>query len=538
MIGLVLLSFVTGMSGSEFEVMEVDSETDSAVTGCLDWKDGTGSLPESDFKFFFNEFGILEMVDDTKFETNEEIFKKPRELKEKDNMEQLTLQCETCRRKGTPANFFQSKFCSVGCQDLAVIKQQEPSTESRAKTDNDVEESSAKAGTSYETFLKKLTLELISNWQGKNKKFSWKKYLNYVKAEAAPVALFKNPFPANRNIFQIGMKLEGIDPKHPSKFCIMTIKDVIGYRICMHFDGYPSKYDFWINADSPDIFPMGWCKRNNHTICPPPPYTAKNFDSLLYLKKTKGLATPNYHFFKKAFEMISPSGFRIGMKLEAVHKLELSRIYVATILDIMDNRILVHFDGRDDIDDFWAEPTSPFIHPVGWCEKNGHNLTAPSNYPPKTFTWKQYLKESKAVAAPARSFKPRTGKVAVFKKGMRLECVDKRAPHVIRVATVNDVTEHHIEIVFDGWPYKYSYWVENVSPDIHPPNWSQKTGHPVDPPLTPEDLYNSSECTTVGCRGQGHTEGLTTHSSREFCPYADENIDKVLPDRLLNPDSE
>lgn len=48
------------------------------------------------------------------------------------------------------------------------------------------------------------------------------------------------------------------------------------------------------------------------------------------------------------------------------------------------------------------------------------------------------------------------------------------------------------------------------------------------------------ECPTVGCRGQGHTNGLkyTTHSSQKFCPYAEANIDveKVLPDRLLSPD--
>lgn len=66
------------------------------------------------------------------------------------------------------------------------------------------------------------------------------------------------------------------------------------------------------------------------------------------------------------------------MKLEAVDKKNTSLVCVATIADMMDNRILVHFDSWDDIYDYWAEPSSPYIHPVGWCDQNGHNLTPPN----------------------------------------------------------------------------------------------------------------------------------------------------------------
>lgn len=54
-----------------------------------------------------------------------------------------------------------------------------------------------------------------------------------------------------------------------------------------------------------------------------------------------------------------------------------------------------------------------------------------SDYPhPETFTWEEYLKETKAVAAPVRAFKQRPA--CGFKRGMRLECVDKRVPQLIR----------------------------------------------------------------------------------------------------------
>lgn len=54
-----------------------------------------------------------------------------------------------------------------------------------------------------------------------------------------------------------------------------------------------------------------------------------------------------------------------------------------------------------------------------------------SDYPnPETFTWEEYLKETKSVAAPVRAFKQRPA--CGFKRGMRLECVDKRVPQLIR----------------------------------------------------------------------------------------------------------
>lgn len=125
---------------------------------------------------------------------------------------------------------------------------------------------------------------------------------------------------------------------------------------------------------------------------------------------------------------------------------------------------------------------------------------------------------------------------------MKLECVDKRVPQLIRVATVDEVDEHRIKIRFDGWPGKYSYWVDDDSPDIHPVGWCSKTGHPIEPPLTPDDVYDFLECPTVGCRGVGSTLGPahTAHTSPAHCPYSDEHLNaldqwRTLPDRLLSP---
>jgi hypothetical protein len=66
------------------------------------------------------------------------------------------------------------------------------------------------------------------------------------------------------------------------------------------------------------------------------------------------------------------------MKLEAVDKQNQELICVATVADILDGRLLVHFDSWDHTYDYWVEPTSPYIHPLGWCEQNKRSLTPPN----------------------------------------------------------------------------------------------------------------------------------------------------------------
>lgn len=63
------------------------------------------------------------------------------------------------------------------------------------------------------------------------------------------------------------------------------------------------------------------------------------------------------------------------MKFEADHlKLGRKRVGVATVGDVLDNRILVQFDGFDSTHDYWADITSPNIHPYNWHKNNNHRL--------------------------------------------------------------------------------------------------------------------------------------------------------------------
>ncbi|XP_011304993.1 lethal(3)malignant brain tumor-like protein 3 isoform X2 [Fopius arisanus] len=400
------------------------------------------------------------------------------------------------------------------------------SKEERMKYESD-EESRDTSTTNVDEESQNEKIESKYPWQTGKHGFSWSKYLEHCKAKAAPVKLFKDPFPYGKNLFKVGMKLEGIDPEHPSRYCILTVFEVVGYRIRLHFDGYPENFDFWVNADSMDIFPVGWAEKNGHKLDPPKGYVPTNFSWNAYLKTCKATPAPKTAFSSKS-AVFPPTSFRVGMKLEAVDRKHSSLVCVASIAGLMDSRILVHFDSWDEVYDYWADASSPYIHPVGWCHHNGHSLTPPNNYKDaKTFTWDAYLRETRSVAAPARAFKQRPP--CGFKRGMKFEAVDKRVPQLIRVATIEDVKDHMIKIRFDGWPEAHAYWVDDDSPDIHPVGWSNKTGHPLEAALTSEIIAEKTECGTPGCRGIGHIKGpkFATHNSASGCPYSSQNLHKI-----------
>ena len=49
---------------------------------------------------------------------------------------------------------------------------------------------------------------------------------------------------------------------------------------------------------------------------------------------------------------------------------------------------------------------------------------------------------------------------------------------------IKNMYRNIFQIHFDGWPAYYDFWVEDVSLDIHPPTWCEKTRHSLMPPLS------------------------------------------------------
>ncbi|XP_053237876.1 lethal(3)malignant brain tumor-like protein 3 isoform X4 [Podarcis raffonei] len=592
-------------SGQDFDVFSV-----------MDWKDGIGTLPGSDLKFRVNEFGALEVItDETEMEsvkkatatttwmvpTAQEAFSEntevPQKLKEASKVDGPHF-CERCFHSGTTVDFVAGeRSCSQKCAHQIKNKEQREDNDVSEVNDEDCSKGTQKRKTKspskgecmednvkkYEAMEEKPEGRILRVSQRATRKrkremavlkqtlmskakktWSWSSYLEEEKAIAAPPKIFKEyqSFPYNKNGFKVGMKLEGVDPEHQSMYCVLTVAETCGYRIRLHFDEYPECYDFWRNADSSDIHPVGWCEKTGHKLHPPKGYKEDEFNWSSYLKKCKAQAAPK-SLFENQNSTVIPSGFRVGMKLEAVDKKNPAFICVATVTDIVDSRFLVHFDNWDESYDYWCEAASPHIHPVGWCKEHRKTLVTPRDYPhAKHFSWEKYLEETSSLPAPARAFKVKSqldqrafqqwkDTIAYntksltkkpshgFQKNMKLEVVDKRNPVLIRVATVVDTDDHRIKVHFDGWDSIYDYWIDADSPDIHPAGWCGKTGHPLQPPLSPLELVEALEqggCPTVGCKGVGHIKRArhTGHHSALSCPYSEINLSKehILSDRL------
>ena len=58
--------------------------------------------------------------------------------------------------------------------------------------------------------------------------------------------------------FEVKMALEVVDRRNPTLVRVAEILQVSDTRIRIHFSGWEHKYDYWEDAQSPDIHAVGW----------------------------------------------------------------------------------------------------------------------------------------------------------------------------------------------------------------------------------------------------------------------------------------
>ncbi|XP_051273748.1 lethal(3)malignant brain tumor-like protein 2 isoform X2 [Dicentrarchus labrax] len=98
--------------------------------------------------------------------------------------------------------------------------------------------------------------------------FTWEKYLKETTAKAAPAQLFNTDYTGHS--FSPNMKLEAVDLMEPRLVCVATVKRYVGRLLLIHFDGWDDEFDQWIDYQSPDIYPVGWCELVGYQLQPPP----------------------------------------------------------------------------------------------------------------------------------------------------------------------------------------------------------------------------------------------------------------------------
>ncbi|XP_054924486.1 lethal(3)malignant brain tumor-like protein 3 isoform X1 [Dermacentor andersoni] len=548
----------------------------------MEWKDGIATLPGSSLKFRLTEFGTLEVVttDDVASESSkppdppdsplkafvvpqysvqqsEHVNHKgivrstdeaakpgavataavtPASAQMRKTPPEVIICCQFCGCHGLRSEFvrdglFCSQLCYVNFASRERIKRKEEHLKQRKrKASPNGEDSDDEEPRDSRPSLPVPQRE----------PFSWNEYLERLGAQAAPSRLFREHqvAPTVANGFRVGMKLEAVDPAHPSMFCVVTVAQVVGFRLRLHLDGYADVYDFWVNADCPDMYPAGWCERTHRKLHPPKGYTAEQFNWANYLRASRSQAAPRQLFANRiATQPGAP--LKGGMKLEAADP-STGVACVATLTDITDTgRFLVTPDGRDKSGSFWADAGSPLLRPPNWSREHGETLMTPTTGWKGPFSWERYLSDHRAQGVPARALRPRAGPQG-FQVGHRFEAVDPRDRQFVRVASVAALRPRGLLVHLDGWPPERDFFLDVDSPDMHPAGWCTRTGHPLEPPgalapLPPGAPPFSPECPTPGCHGFGHVKGFASHHSAYGCPFSAAN--RELPDRLNIPSS-
>ena len=70
----------------------------------------------------------------------------------------------------------------------------------------------------------------------------------------------------NGHSYRPGMKLECTDLMDPRLVCVSTVSKVVGRLLKVHFDGWEEDYDQWMDCESVDMYPVGWCELVGHRL--------------------------------------------------------------------------------------------------------------------------------------------------------------------------------------------------------------------------------------------------------------------------------
>ncbi|XP_020670468.1 MBT domain-containing protein 1 isoform X5 [Pogona vitticeps] len=115
--------------------------------------------------------------------------------------------------------------------------------------------------------------------------FKWFDYLRETGSVAAPVKLFNKEVPNHG--FHVAMKLEAVDLMEPRLVCVATVTRIIHRLLRIHFDGWEDEYDQWVDCESPDLYPVGWCQLTGYQLQPPASPSSRDSQSSSSKQKKK-----------------------------------------------------------------------------------------------------------------------------------------------------------------------------------------------------------------------------------------------------------
>ncbi|CAF1214810.1 unnamed protein product [Adineta ricciae] len=109
--------------------------------------------------------------------------------------------------------------------------------------------------------------------------FEWERYLTETKSDPVPRELFQIVKENTTNPFSIGMKIEAVDMMAPHLVCVATVANVASNLIRVRFDGWSADFEQWIDCQSTNIYPVGWCELVGYKLEPPKESEQENTES-------------------------------------------------------------------------------------------------------------------------------------------------------------------------------------------------------------------------------------------------------------------
>ncbi|KAF8767845.1 Scm-like with four MBT domains protein 2 [Argiope bruennichi] len=336
-------------------------------------------------------------------------------------------------------------------------------------------------------------------------------------SESIPAALSENLDAGFIPIDQIkcGMKLELMDIDNPNNVWIVTIKQNIGGRLLLHYDGCEeaSNCDMWLFYLSDYLYPVGFAKLNNLQYSPPKgiecKHSEKEWEMILQnsFEEAEKLPFPSHIFEPKI--PLEKLTFKEGMKLEAVNIQNYAEICPATVTKVVnDYYFLVTIDNH--IDEqvtnavLCCNSNTPFVFPIKWAEEHELEVKSPKGYKSdgSKFSWDDYLQFCKAEAAPVDIF-PMCFMNMGFETGMKLETADPFNPNNIYAATIVKVVEPLMWVDFDNETPKQKNIIYSINSfDIFPVGWCASNSYPLQTP----SIYKSKERSCPVLEEQGRIE--------------------------------
>ncbi|XP_015761803.1 PREDICTED: scm-like with four MBT domains protein 2 [Acropora digitifera] len=321
------------------------------------------------------------------------------------------------------------------------------------------------------------TRKCLKNCSGSDEEneelFSWEEYLKKCHAKAVPKETFKHVQDTKVQGFVPGMKLESLDRTslETDTYWVATVVMSSGPLLLLRYDGYDDDRsgDFWCDAASEDLQPIGWCARTNNILIPPVAIRHKesNWAKFLMQDLKTAVCAPDHLFH------------RVG----TITTIDL--MYGTKLVDLICRRFEFELSHLLDLD-FTNRNKSATVILFKKCFLDNHLPVIYyyflSGYLVHPFCWETYLEWTSSSAAPESLFNLDIPSHE-FDIGMKCEAVDQTNPSIMTVATVTQVVGRTMWVLLDGYKddsIEHIYDVQSF--DLFPVGWCSMNGHPL---LTP-----------------------------------------------------